>query len=114
MTPRLGLYLDLPGGIVKHNFDILYEINQKIQSWETCLAVFRFALASSMESELKPGTCRLFRTGRFLNAAYALDHPRFGPGPTPSLMVTSRLAGICLKVSCSPLGQYTSMSAEVE
>jgi hypothetical protein len=29
-------------------------------------------------------------------------------------MVMSRLAGICLKVSCSPLGQYTSMSAEAE
>src|SRR6266404_7097204 len=35
-------------------------------------------------------------------------------GPTPSLMVMRRLEGICLKVSCSPLGQYTSISTEVE
>jgi len=48
------------------------------------------------------------------NTFYALAHPRLGTGPTPSLIVMSRLAGICLKVSCKPLGQYTSMSAEVE
>jgi hypothetical protein len=43
-----------------------------------------------------------------------LDQPRFATRPTPSLMVTSWFAGICLKVSWSPLGQYTSISTELE
>ena len=36
---------------------------------------------------------------------YAFDQLRFGTSPAPSLIVTSLLAGICLNVSCNPLGQ---------
>jgi hypothetical protein len=76
-----------------------------------------FESASGAMGELVTvGICRY--SGRAVEdlriAAYALAHPRFGTGPTPSLMLISRLARICSKVSCSPLGQYTSMSAEVE
>src|SRR4051812_40118586 len=42
-----------------------------------------------------------------------LDHPRFATRPTPSLIVISWLAEILLKLSCDPLGQYTSTSTEL-
>jgi hypothetical protein len=115
---------------VKHNFVILIKCIKKNESGEACLRYLSFAFDAPPQShtllnlrrrqrgagigERRLGAIQDAQFKILRIAGYALAHPRFATGPTPSLRVMSRLAGICLKVSCRPLGQYTSMSAKVE
>jgi len=110
----VGPLLDPLGAIVKHNFVILDAMHEENEC-ETCLRGVEFRFLCAFLSHIAATGVEIGERrnmpyqqvveGILWVAAYALAHPRFGTGPTPSLMLMSRLAGICLKVSCTPLGQ---------